>query len=358
MFQELKMLSLKKNLLKIIIFFAIGCGVFAIQFSAVKTLFGGKKDLDELTADQIHDSMYVEATVWGIYDWYANTTETSNSVTKKVSQEYIIPVGEEEYMGMLVKPEYFDRCDALIEESWQYLDGEISEITGQFRVKGTILSMDDESWKYFRKVLGYDDWSPEERELALPYYLVVDQFGDSDTVGLVICVILGLVIWGITLWLLIASLSGSFQKSLKKYCKEGGAQSRVEQFYQSTTPVRGLRVSRDYILGMAEDSSSTFLMSDSLLWAYTYIQKTKQGFITVSRNVSVKFATKDGNQYYHSVKNEDQAGEVLEHIHKVLPWAVVGYSDELDRVYRNDRQSMISAVEERRAQENNTYTEM
>lgn len=357
MFQELKMLSLKKNLIKIILFFALGCGMIAMQFSAVKTLLGGKKDLDELTADQIHDSMYVEATVWGIYDWYANTTENSNGIMKKVSQEYIIPVGEEEYMGMLVKSEYFDRCDALLEESWQYLDGEISEITGQFRVKGTILSMDDESWKYFREVLGYDDWSPADKELALPYYLVVDQFGDSDSVGLVICVALGLFMWGVALWLLIASLSGSFQKSLKKYCKEGGAQPRVEQFYQSTTPVCGLRVSRDYILGMA-DGSSSFLLSDSLLWAYTYIQKSTRGFITVSKNVSVKFATKDGKQYYHNVKNEQQAGEVLEYIHKVLPWAVVGYSDELDRVYRNDRQSMINAVEERRAQENNIYTEM
>lgn len=357
MFQELKMLSLKKNILRIIIFFAIGCGLIAIQFSAVKTLLGGKKDMDELTADQIHDSMYVEATVWGIYDWYANTTETSKGITKKVSQEYIIPVGEEEYMGMLVKSEYFDRCDALLEESWQYLDGEIDEITGQFRVKGTILSMDDESWEFFCEVLGYDDWSPAERELALPYYLVVDQYGDSDTVGLVICIVLGLFMWGVTLWLLIASLSGGFQKSLKKYCEESGAQSRVEQFYQSTTQVCGLRVSRDYILGMA-DSSSTFLLSDSLLWAYMYIQKTTRGFITVSKNVSVKFAAKDGEQYFHSVKNEEQAGEVLEHIHKVLPWAVVGYSDELDRVYRNDRQSMISAVEERKTQEYNTYAEM
>lgn len=351
MLKELKMLSLKKNLVRVIVFFAVGCVFIAMQITSFRTLIGGKKNLDELYADQIHDAMYVEGTVWGIYDQYAETTDYDGGRLTAISKEYIIPVGESEYMGMLVLPEYYDRCDALIDETWEYLEGEKDGIDGIFQVKGTILAMDNETLRYFHDALGYDDWSLEERELVLPYYLVVDQFGDSGIDELVICAAFCLFMWGLALWFLISAVSGSCQKGLKKYCQESGALTRVEQFYRNTTPIHGLRINRDYILGMA-DGKSHFLLSDNLIWAYTYIEKrTRYHFITVSKSVSVTFFDRNGAQYYHGVKNEDQAKEILEYIKRVLPWAIVGYSDELAYVYKSDRQGMIRTVDERRAQE-------
>ena len=350
MFKELKMQSLKKNLFVIIVFMFFGCLAIGTLWSAIRALLGGKQDLDELTADQIHDGMYVEGTVWGIYDGYAGTSEESNGRSKIISQEYIIPVGEAEYMGMVVTPEYFDQCDALLEETYEYLIGESDVITGQFRVKGTILSMDNESKRYFREALGYDDWSLEDRELALSYYLVVDQVGSEKMSTTLIFAAIGLVMWGVTLWVLISALSGRYQKDLKKYCAESGAQAKVEQFYRSTTPIHGMRISRDYILGAG--AKTNFLLADNLLWAYTYVHETKRyGLFTVSKTVSVKLTPKEGKQEDYRVKNEDQAGEILEQIRKVLPWVIVGYSDELAKAYKIDRESMARAVEERKAQE-------
>ena len=353
MLKELKMLSLKKNLVLIIVFIAIGCVFIAMQITGFRTLIGGKKNLDELSADQIHDAMYVEGTVWGIYDQYAETKDYEGGRLTILSKEYIIPAGEYgyEYMGILVPPEYFDRCDTLIDETWEYLDGETDEIDEIFQVKGTILAMDSETLGFFHDALGYDEWSLEDRELVLPYYLAVDQFGDSGIEDVAICGVICLVMWGLALWFLISALSGSCQKSLKKYCQESGAITRVEQFYQNTTPIHGLRVSRDYILGMA-GGKSHFLLSDNLIWAYTYVEKrTQYHFITVSKTVSVTFFDRNGAQYYHGVKNEDQAKEILEYIQRVLPWAIVGYSDELAYLYKSDRQGMIRTVDERRAQE-------
>lgn len=348
MFKELKMISLKTNLITFILLFAVGCVGLWAEWGTIRTAVGGKSDLDELTAEQIHDAMYVEGTVWGIYDAYANTTKG----TDVVSQEYIIPVGENEYMGMVVKPKYIAQCDALMDETWAYLYDEVDAITGQFKVKGTILSMSDDSWRYFREVLKEDGM--EDMDLALRYYLVVDQYGGAETGEQIIAVAVWLVLWGIAFWILISTLTGRYQKDLKKYCEATGAESKVEQFYRNTAPIHNLRLSRDYILGTGE--KTCFLPSDDLLWAYTYIEKRKKyGVITVSKHVSVKFCSKDGTQRQHAVGSEEQGHQILEQIHTVLPWVIVGYSDELAKTYRSDRQSMIKAVDERKLQSDSAF---
>lgn len=350
MFKELKMKALKTNLIGIILFFLFGFISIVGEWTTLRTMFNGKADLDELLDDQIHENMYVEGTVWGIYDAYAHTTEDS----KVINQEYVIPVGEYGYMGLLVKPEYFDRCDDLIEETWTYLYGETNEITGRFLVKGTILPMDSQSWKYFQQILEEDGWSAEEMEGALPYYLAVDQYGNLGTKEHVEYIIILLVTWGIAFGWLISTLTGSPLKNLKKYCAENGAEARVEQFYRSTTPLHDLRISGEYILGSG--GKPCFLLSGDLLWAYTYIEKRKRYYvITVSTSVSVKLCTKDGKQYQHSVSSEEEAKEILEHIHTVLPWVITGYSDELAKTYRKDRQNMIQAVEERKLQSDSAF---
>lgn len=348
MFKELKMISLKTNLITFILLFAVGCIFLGSEWTTIRTLLGGKSNLDELTADQIHDAMYVEGTVWGIYDAYANTTKG----TDIVSQEYIIPVGENEYMGLVVKSKYIEQCDALLDETWAYLYDEVDTITGLFRVKGTILSMSDDSWRYFREVLKEDGM--EDMDLALRYYLVVDQYGGSETGELVVCVAAWLGLWGVAFWTLISTLTGRYQKDLKKYCTENGAEYKVEQFYRNTTPLHDLRLSRDYILGTGE--KTCFLPSDDLLWAYTYVEKRKKyGVITVGKHVCVKFCSKDGTQRQHPVGNEEQAQHILEQVRTILPWVIVGYSDELAKTYRNDRPGMIKAMEERKAQSDSAF---
>lgn len=174
---------------------------------------------------------------------------------------------------------------------------------------------------------------------------------DSEIAIFVIIFLFCIFFWGMALWLLISALSGTFQKEIKKYCETSGSWSGVEQFYRSTAPVYGLRVSQDYILGMTE-GVNTFLLSDDLLWTYIFVErKVKYLVVTTHQTVLIKFITKDGKEKYHSVKDEAQANEVMTYIHNTLPWVITGYSDELANIYRNNRQRMINTVNEHRTRE-------
>lgn len=358
MFHELKKKSLKSNLPMILILAVVGIVLIGIHASSLLLFFAGKDDLDVMTADEIHPGMYVEATVYGIYDYYASTTQTKNGVSSTISCEYIIPVGEAEYMGMVAPKSYISDCDDLMEESWDYLDGLTDVITGQFRVTGTIAEMDAESLKFYREYLidyaGYDELSEEEQAAFLPYYLKIDYIGEKESFQVAGLSLLGLLLIIIAVIMVIWAMTGGGQKALKKYCKENGAETKLEQFYQNTVPVYGLRISREFVLGTA-GGSTLFLPAEDLLWAYTQVITHKRGFITTGRTYSVILRTKKGKRFDHIVSSEENAKEVLNRIQQILPWVILGYSNELQKTYAKNRAELIRASEERRAETGFSY---
>lgn len=353
MFQELKKKSLKSNLVIILILAVAGIAMIASQVSSLLVVLSGKDDLDVMTADEIQPGMYVEGTVWGIYDYYASTTETKNGVSNTVSCEYIIPVGEAEYMGMVAPKRYMDDCDALMEESWDYLDGLTDEITGQFMVTGTIEEMDAESLKFYREYLvdyaGYDELSEEEQAAFLPYYLKIGYIGQNESYVVVCFLILGALLLAIAIGMTVWTLNGGGQKELKKYCQENGAEMKLEQFYQSTAPLHDLRISREFILG-TNGGKTLFIPAEELLWCYMQVTTHKRGFIVTGKTYKVLLRTKKGKCYEHNVGCEADVTEILNRIHQILPWVILGYSDELQKEYAKNRSEMIRASEERRAE--------
>lgn len=358
MFQELKKKTLKNNLVVILLLAVAGVVMIGLQASSLLLLLSGKEDLDVMTADQIRPGMYVEGTVYGIYDYYASTTQKKNGVESTISCEYIIPVGEAEYMGMVAPKRYMDDCDALMEESWDYLDGLTDEITGQFQVTGTIEEMDAESLKFYREYLidyaGYDELSAAEQAAFLPYYLKIGYIGDKEAVGVAVMSLLGLFLIVIAAIMVIWAMTGGGQKELQKYCRESGAEAKLEQFYQNTAPLYGLRISREFILGTS-GGKTLFIPANDLLWAYMQVTTHKRGFITTGRTYAVLLRTKNGRCFTHAVSSEEQVKEILTRIQNILPWVILGYSDELQKAYAKNRADLICASDERRAETEFSY---
>lgn len=359
MIKELKKKSLKKNLPLIIILAIVAVFFVGVCFDGVLVLLGGKQDLDTMTADQIEPGMYVEATIYGIFDNYAYTEEKKDgSLAKVVSREYVIPVGEGEYMGLFAPKKYVSDCDALMEESWNYLDGVADEITGQIRVKGTVLEMDEESKAYYMTYLkdyaDYENLSAEEQAAFLPYYLKIDFIGKTAASGFIAFMIFAGILILLDLIMIIRALSGGYQKMLIKYCKENGAEEKVDYFYRNTVPVEDMRISREFIMGM-QQVSTLFFKADDLLWAYMEVTTHRRNFITVGKSYGVVLRTKDGHKYEHAVSNEQAAQNVLAEINRVLPHVIIGYSAELEKAYKKDRASLISLVESHKAELENSF---
>ncbi len=353
MFHELKMKSLKKNLLLIIVFFVVAAVFCGISVPDYLLLLKGPQNLDEMTADEIGNGLYVKGTISFIYGSYANTTKTQNGNSEVVSEEYVIPVGENSYMGLVTSGSDMEKSRTLLNESEMYMDDQSYEITGSFEVTGTIRTMDSESLRYYRDALGYDEMGSEDQALFLPYYLQAGKIGSGDFGSLIFFTILGVLFLVLAVVFLVRALSGSGQKMLKQYCgAHVGADEKLEQFYRTTEPVNGLRVNHNYLLGSTADGNAIFLTTDDLVWAYTHVTRTRMyGLITVGKTYVVALRTRDGKQHMHRVKNENQAKEVLERIHEEWPWVLIGYSDELDKAYSKDRSSVLKAVDERRGEQ-------
>lgn len=112
MLQELKMKSLKGHAASIIIALALAAGLlWGTGFGAFKAI-GGPKPLDSLDVSELK-GQYVEAEVYLIYDWYAYTERTNTSTNRSTvtEKEYIIPVGDAEYMGLAVDAGYISTAD-------------------------------------------------------------------------------------------------------------------------------------------------------------------------------------------------------------------------------------------------------
>ncbi len=350
MLRELKMKSLKKNLLLIILFFVVSAIFFGLTMPDYLVLLKGPQNLNEMTADEIVEGAYVKGTIKLIYGSYANTTQTKNGDSKVVSEEYVIPVGESEYMGLVAGGSDMEKSRILLNESDMYLDDQSYEITSSFDVKGTIKRMDAESLMYYHEALGYDEMNAQDQELFLPYCLQAGKIGSQDLSSLVIFTIFAVLFLGLALFFLIRALSGSSQKMLKQYCgAHVGADEKIEQFYRTTKPVNGLRVNHNYLLGSTADGNAIFLTPDDLVWAYTHVTRTRMyGVITVGKTYVVALRTRNRKQYMHGVKNEGQAKAVLEKIHETWPWVLIGYSGEMDEAYRKNLPAVLRAVDERR----------
>ncbi len=350
MLKELKAKSLKKNLWLILMFLIIGLVFAAITLPSILTVLGGRQDLDNVDPETIHDQMYVDYTVCSILGWYAHTTKGSDEVSK----EYVVPVGGHFFIGLYADKKNLDKCETLQNEFEMYLDGDTDELSNTFRVTGTILKMDDESLRFYKEYVGYDNMSASEQAYFLPYYLKINYYGSFDLSSLIFFFVFAVFFIALALFFLIRVLSGYYQKSIRQYCARGESLERVESFYRGSTPKYGLRIGNDYLIGQDANGVTAFVPVRDLMWTYTHVLRHKlYGVITTGKSIALRFYTRDGKYCSHAVKNEGQAQELLQEIQRLFPWVMTGYSNDLEKAFRKNREDFVREIDQRH---NNTTT--
>ena len=112
--KQLKKICMKKRLPAIIILFIAAIALLVLWLPDLFLYMKGPAQLSDLTVDELSGA-YVEAHIEGIYDWYAQDVETSGSSEKIVAREYLIPVGEYEYMSLYAPEKYLIPSDAAVD---------------------------------------------------------------------------------------------------------------------------------------------------------------------------------------------------------------------------------------------------
>lgn len=353
MLQELKKISLKKVLPICLIFLALGVVMLVLGGPGLLLLLGGPKDLDSVPVDQL-EGQYVRTDMAIVMDWYAYTEEKSSSGTRRTTaKEYVIPVGEREYMGVELPASKISQADALIDATWDYLSDEDADFLGEpLTVSGTIVRMDSESLKFYHETVGYDDMDAATQQVMLPLVLKSGQVGDNDLFTVCFFAGSGLLLVGFGLFFLLRALTGGYQKSLKTYCAEkmdaAMELERLETFYNSAELLYGVRM--DDTLLMIQDGATTRLLPvEQVVWAYQQTTQHRTNGIPTGKTHALMLNLENGKQLAIGMK-EDQARELLAAFDQRYPNMLLGYTKERAELYRKDRTAFCRSVRERSAQ--------
>lgn len=351
MFEKLKKKHKIWCIVGAVICFLVSGVVVAFSVNDIKTLLLKPAALEDLDASDLKEDLKVTAKVRFVMDYYAYT-ETKGQTT---SMEFIIPVGEKEYMGLMCSGSKMRQLKANMELYWDYLDGKDVDVDdiSVIEVKGTIQPMKGESLKFYKEFVASLNWSDEEASIFVPYMLKVGEIGKVDTSTLVMKGIMFAIFFIIGLVVLISGIRGNNLKDVMKYCEAKGNKEyelqKIEQFYQMQAPVQGIRANEEYLISV-NGSTVRFAPADKLIWAYTHIIQHRQGFIPTGKTYSIMIRRSDGVALDIPMSSENACKQALDYLASVYPYIYIGYDNQWNSMYSKNRGEMTRLVQERKAE--------
>lgn len=277
-----------------------------------------------------------------VYDCFAEY-ETGKGVDYVY---YVIPYGEAEFIGVRVKEEKADLMDDICEDTWDYLLGNKQSLDKTISVKGNVRPMDGDELYYYKKWFEAMEYSDEEMEkYAVNYVLEDGAFADGITpirLYLMTAGSLILIIWGVVF--LLKAVSGKYLKDIKKDFEQSGlSESQIVSDYQSAYVInKDIRIGRLFTYDAVPTSPRAYL-NKNMAWAYMYRTKHyTNGLYTGSSYNVLIFAANGTNQVGDIAVKKKFSEQILEYYANNFPHMVVGYSDDLKRMYHNDHNAFLA----------------
>lgn len=330
--KKLKLKSLKEVLVEVIILsvFSAMCLIYALPGFIVRN-FTKPADFADLDFYDDLDGLYVKGDVYFIYDYYCERIY-DGSVSQK---EYIIDAGTKRYMGLVFSKKDIAKADALMEESWGYLDGEndgsrLYEM--RIPIEGTIRPISSETVGYYYDYLDYDNLTEEEQELFLPYYIKTGEVRGSYLSTMYCVLAVGVILLVFVLVRLIRIFTGGYQKAVKKYIADSASpeaeKERVKNFLENTPDTGGILVNREFVCAQKK-MVTIFKKTKDLVWAYGTTSQLWLHFMDGSKE-TILLTKKDQN-----------ATAALKQIKTQCPHVLTGYSQEWEQLFYQDREAFL-----------------
>lgn len=337
--KSLRKTSLRSVWLRSIVFVALGVALIII-FDCL-TLFQmlSPKTLAELDPEHM-EGAYVEDDIYYFYTPYLEEEQYRNNVAtgRITGRQYIIDFDETYYMGLFVHSRDLDEAETMMDACEAYMNGEISfDQVPVMRVRGTITAMDSQEEGFYLDAAGGDS---QVESIMLPYYIDHNRIGGNTFIltGLIAAAAVVLIVLGIAAP--VKALTGGYQKKLLAKLRDMGdpelMAEKLELFYESTEPVSGVRLSREFVF-FQSGPHSILLRPHDLAWAYQSTTQHRTNGIKTGKTYAAILRTMDGAQYTLGM-TEDKVQKLLEAIHNTLPGVVLGYSKEIEQAYRKNRE--------------------
>lgn len=167
----------KKHIFYILFVLAIGVICLNLSHFNIGKALKGPVDLDSIAIEDIKDQYVKTKIIYNIGAFYEKGSKkgSNNQVKKKY---YIIPVGEDSYMSAVFDKKDFAIANAILEDTYSYLGGDIDQLSKYLNTEGFIERMKGEQlesyyhWFVESGSLGTTDIE-EIKKCALPYQLVL-----------------------------------------------------------------------------------------------------------------------------------------------------------------------------------------
>ena len=379
MLEKLKKRSVAKILPLAIILMIIGAVLLVIFGPDCIKVIKGPVPFESLTKDDLKNKDYVVIDYDYNFGSFAEETSTTTRNGVKVSEKssgvmYAIPIGNIrdyydsseniQFMGIYFSSKYYNdllKIDNNMAdfnqkyEEWYYdytMTNEelFSTLDEYLTVKGQILPMNSEMKSYYRELFEDYNFSADEiNEACAFYYIKTDHMESGSITAVIIWSIVGLLLILSMIALLIYAFTGGFQKGMIKALNAKGASEleKVSAEYETGIPVnKDIRLGRNYIINSTSAKSSVVYLKD-YVWAYMEETKNKQYFITVSTTYTVKFLGRGKEVCIIPIKNKEMALDLLNKVHERFPAMILGFSNDLEFLYKSDRNAFLNLYEDR-----------
>jgi len=238
------------------------------------------------------------------------------------------------FLGIFVRGEDYTAAKALAVRSRE------TETPAPLHVEGTLRAMDEnDAARYYAAVISVAEAfaadgrmdAAEICEHALAYYINVGRVGDRPTEWCFAALALSLGF--LLLGALPPALAGRALRPLREQLERSGGAAldeRLCRFYEETPPIGGVRLGTEFVL-LTGKGEPVLLRPWEVAWAY-------EGG---GRRSCCIFRTMGGTAYEQDMRPKEVQALLVE-MESRLPGAILGYSEEFERLY-GERRDLFAA---------------
>lgn len=360
MFEDLRKKSFKRTLFGPIVMMIMGAVALVFLFPRLMEVLRGTAAFETLEPDEITDNMMVDVSIdvnFGCY-MYEAEENTQTHRTRTTDLYYVIWTGDDNatdyrYMGIRVPVSDKNKMEEMAEAAYNEMRSD------PILYSGEIQKMPSEDYKYFKEYFLDAGWTEKEiEENTLPYFINTKAM-QTDTV-VVICVFsaAALFFFLLAVWLIVSAAKGRLLKTIKKELADAGfGEAEADLEYQTAEILNepeNLRVGRRLTFFMIGNKPHA-VVNDAIVWAYqkTTTHRTNGIKTGTSYSVSLNVINKEKYESQHrfekkqfdlAVAGEKNAREVLGYINQTMPWVMLGYDNDLNRLYHNNCQEFLEIL--------------
>ena len=338
--------TFKSSLFGIVVMLIIGIALLYFFAGSFFRILKGHTVFEELEPNEI-SSQIVDASIkdnFGAFlEEYSKNTKTNIETSKAFY--YVIWTGDDDakdyrYMAIKVPASYEDEMEDMANNTYNYMANE------PIQFSGSIEKMDDQEYRYFKEYFldgGYSE--AEFEEATIPYYIDVDRLTGASAIFTIILFAVGVLLVVISIWKFISALTGGKVKKLYKDIEAAGYnESVVEADYAAGVDFkRSTKVGNIFTYYLDNSSYARAFLNKDIVWAYMQTTTHRTNGIKTATTYAINVFTINDkkNPILVEVKNEKVALEMVEYFSSHMPWAVVGYSDEISGFYYREYEAFL-----------------